>query len=301
MAKGVKMREAVVPGVGVTTIDDIPDGTTALTCSGCGVAVRKVPRHTRNAGTVKVDPYLSLVREEHRDDCKFSAAVALRRVVAQSNAATGTEIFVPSHDGFEYRLHILDERLTAAARRVQDTTVDPEREAVRNEYQRSERSLTPYLRTATAVARLYARLETDAERWFAAHISVRQRDMNVVWTEFCYDETRLNVLARRLRRARGGTLPHSVAVVFRLRRVVERDGGDLRVDSDQVRFDDDTEAVVQLYATTVLKHVLAVGRLYVAVGRVFAGKFTSSKNVAVRMMVPFPQQIAAVDEDGLVD
>ena len=291
------MYEAEVPGIGVVSIRDIPDGTQGLKCAGCDARVRKVGDHKRNSGTITVRAYLGLIKGDHCDGCRYRAQDALKNVVATSNAATGEEIFAARGDAFEYRLHVMEERLRIGDAAHKAHTDDPASQALRAEYEQTAQELTPYLRSATAIARLYARLDDDMDPWFRVAVVIRQRDGIFSWTDFCYDESRLNVLVRALNKSPKKRLGHTVACVFTAHSVTTLDSGRVRVSSTKIRFDDKTKASLSLYVAGELANRVRMNKEYVAVGQPFLGGYSEGNDVAVRMMINFRQQVAEVRRD----
>jgi hypothetical protein len=170
---------------------------------------------------------------------------------------------------------------------------DPASEALRAEYEQTAQELTPYLRSATAIARLYARLDDDTDRWFRDAVVIRQRDAVFSWTDFCYDESRLNVLVRRLNKSPKKRLGHTVACVFTAHSVTKLDSGRVRVSSTKIRFDDKTKASLSLYVAGELADRMRMNKEYVAVGQPFLGGYNEGNDVAVRMM-NFRQQVGEV-------
>jgi hypothetical protein len=293
MAKGIQMHVARRSSGAEVLLSDLVSGDTDLTCVDCGVPVRFVPEHPKNNCTIYVGRYVGLIRKEHRDTCRFSAHTVLNRLVADANHATGQEMFVRVQGIIEYRLNILDTKLAAARRpfALQDASAGGN-ERSRVAYVSSGSILSQYLRCATAVARLYARLEGKAEREFRNAVVIRQHEQILPWSKFCYNPEQYALLGRRLAK---GPIRHSVAVVFRLTSMTPGNNDRVRLESEDVQFDQGIRIKIRLFALPEIAATMKIGEIYVAVGQVFLGDYGARPGIfPIRMMIEYLAQIAKV-------
>ena len=277
----------------------IPTALQHLRCVDCRRKVRFCPDHLKHAGRTEIHAYFGLTRNSrHADACRYTVAEAITRIVATSREATGDELIVPDNGRFRFRLHVLTEALDDVA------TVNARAESSshvalrRTEYERGARRLEPYLRTATAIAKLYQRISdpTDLGQ-LRDTITIRHEDDDVPWDDFCYDESRWPALLARLRSCE--RLPHPVALVGTFGNISmtrSSTGAPTHRRSTLLLRHGDENLCVQIYGRDgrALKRARANTRV-VVVGRPWGGRFNDGGHgKAIRMRIESPSQIAAV-------
>ena len=272
-----------------------PAGLKDLRCNSCHARVRFCPDHLKNSGKVEVHAYFGLSSgSTHVDGCRYTVTRAVQILAAESNAATGHEVFVQDGATHRYRLNLVTVAL-GEANDLHKTAVSSGESAVavRYAHRADIARLDPYIQTATAVARLYQRVEEENDREHLRNaITIVNDQIIVPWREFCYDEDQWRHLYDRLSR---GRITHPVAIVGTFGDVV-RSGNALsarrRTEPHQYR---GRRIRIAIYALDgrLLKRARS-GRKVVVVGQPWANKFDNNNENTICFTVVATSQISSV-------
>lgn len=293
MANGIKLDEAVHPVRGRVLVGDLRKGERGindLRCPGCRVAISYVSEHPRAKAFVHA--FLRLKRgESHSTDCPYLVRNQIEKIVATSREAIGDEVFGASGGSYVFRLHVVTQKYFEAVNAAR-ASKQPASAAARVEYKASPAlTMDPYIRTAAALATLYARIESADRTEFRRSVLIDVRGKTIRWSQFVFDDSTYEQLADLLKR---DAINHPVAVIINPQ-TVERAPGKQRFTSRSVStsagrvsvtafLEDDGSIMNDLdIAEGVPYIVVAKPRLTEKHGRLFVG-----------LQVFFPGQIAQI-------
>lgn len=284
MAKGIKMDAARHPYHGVVPVRALVDGDVAsLTCTGCKAKIGYVREHRRELEYVHA--FLRLLPiESHKDDCENAIQVQVLRIVRDSIEATGHELLEATAERHVFRLHVLTERYFDDLRATEQKGDSPDRVWIR--YQQAANTLDPYIRTASALALLYARTTPEDHVALRDSIAFSMNGKKVAWKHFVYDEPTYGLLVSRLSR---GPMDHPVAVLINVQRIVQTEKQ--RIASRFVQCSDGQYAVSAFFdhgGEIMNRMQIEEGLPYLVIGKArLNGSF-------VNLSIRFPSQISEV-------
>jgi hypothetical protein len=289
MANGIKLDEAMHPKRGRVLVRDLRKGEAGiddLKCTGCKAKISYVSEHSRANGFVHA--FLRLKpKERHVEDCPNLVRNQIEKIVATSREAVGDEIFGSEDGSRVFRLHVVTQKYfdaVRAARAGKEQTIA----SARVEYLAAPgRNLDPYIRTAAALAILYARIENDDSTELRQSVSIALRGKTIRWSQFVFDESTYEQLVDRLMR---DAVTYPVAVVINAQ-TVERELGKQRFTSRSVNtpagrisvtafLEDDGSIMNELAITEGVPYIVVAkprlterhGRFFVALQVFFAGQ-----------------------------
>jgi len=223
LGKGIKMEFAKkkYPGGKVFHISKLRKSDNGnLNCKYCETDIQYVSAYTRSASNTPVSAYLKLWQDaEHSNGCGYSVKGAVDLLVAKSNSVEDTNpIFELQSDGsYLFRMNILIDA-QRVAQKISESGGEfesSEHLSTRRNYIRSEKQLASYFRSAAGIAKIRALIQesSDVEE-LRNIIKIQYKDSFISWNDFYYDDTRYQVLFKRLAK---GSLTHPVAVNLTLK------------------------------------------------------------------------------------
>jgi hypothetical protein len=276
-----------------------------LECVDCGAHIRHTNGYLKATSKKYVHAYLGLwPGDDHVATCPNTMRAQMNLIVAKSKAATGDEVLADDGGATVFRLHVLTERMEAAsAANTAAANANPGPNGTRTQYDRTSDELENYLNTATAIARLYARLQ-DAQdaNAFKARLRIQHRNRTLHWNDFFYEPERYAMLVKRLADKKR-RLTHPIALVVDAQWFGDYTPKNGPANSGRVlngtlyppRGPGRVQAQAYAPDPAALQRARR-GMPHIIVGLPFLGPFKTGSDIGLRVMVHFPAQIAVVIE-----
>jgi len=226
MSNGIKLDKALIGG-SVVSIEEISENIDGLKCPSCHAKIDYVSGYyTRNDDKKLrrfVNPYLRLEKgQKHSSNCQFTASGQIKIIVNSSTDVEKENNPLVERDtgDFIFRLNIPSKHMSKMKRKGEKYNAKKFKERKARIW--SGKSIAPYCKSATGLARLWELLEDSDERTYLEdRIEFRLNDQSISWRDLYYPFPRLGKLSTLLANK---SLKHPVAVLICIKNVITEKG-----------------------------------------------------------------------------